>query len=422
VRALVSRDRLSGLGTVLAVIGIVLLVALIPGVATESRTFVFGLGAGAPRLDFDPRVLGAVLAGLIVAGGVVAVVVRRQAVRWIGIAVAAGAIGPLILTLAMSATDRQQTNVLPILQETFVQATPITLGAMCGLLCERVGVINIGIEGTMLGSCCVGYAVYVLINEGTGGVPLWLGIIAGVLTGMLLGLLHAWLCVTMGMDQIVAGLFVNLLALGGAGYARNELVKTGVEGVTPTSVWKIPILGDLPIVGEIFFNGKPIFYSVFFIVPIVYVVLFKTRWGLRVRASGENPWATETMGIEVRRIRYQAIVAGGALAGLGGVWFSLEASGAFREDIISGYGFIALAAVIFGKWRPFYAWGGAIVFGFAQVIGSRLQILEVSVAGYPFPSEAGQVVPYLVTMLVVAGIVGRSRGPAATGRAFSRTR
>lgn len=422
LRAVLGRDRLAGLGVVFAVIGLVLLALLVPGVNPEQRAFVFGIGQDAPRFEFDPQVFSGVLCTILLVAGAAMVALPFRAGRAVSVALGAATIGPLVLALAISASPQAQTNVLPILQETFVQSTPIAFAGLCGLLSERVGVVNIGIEGTMLGSACVGYATYVLANDGLGGVPLWFGIAAGVVTGMLLALLHAWLCVTIQIDQIVSGLFINLLALGAGGFARNELVKTGVEGVTPTGTWDIPGLRSIPIVGDVLFQGKPIFYSVFLAVPLVHAILFRTRWGLRVRASGENPWASESVGIEVRRIRYQAIVLGGAFAGLGGVWFSLEASGAFREDIISGYGFIGLAAVIFGKWRPYYMWLGAVLFGFAQVLGSRLQILQVSLGGYPFPSEASQVVPYVVTLIVVAGAVGRARGPAATGQPFARSR
>ncbi len=197
---------------------------------------------------------------------------------------------------------------------------------------------------------------------------------------------------------------------------------TGISTGVPTGLVSLPLLSEIPIVGPQLFTNKPIFFSMFVIVAVTAFVLYRTPFGLRVRAVGEHPHAAETVGINPIRIRYRAVIIGGLIAGLGGAWFSLESQGGFQDNMTNGAGFIALAALILGKWRPATAFAGAILFGFTRALGSRLQILNVTIGDFSIPSEFLQSLPYVVTIIVVAGAVGRAVAPAADGVPYERSR
>jgi simple sugar transport system permease protein len=177
----------------------------------------------------------------------------------------------------------------------------------------------------------------------------------------------------------------------------------------------IPGLAQIPVLGDIFFNGKPIFYSMFILLAVTHIVLYYTRWGLRTRAVGENPHAADTLGVNVNRNRWTNVIIGGLIAGLAGAWFSLETSGSFDDQMTAGRGFIALAAMIFGKWTPIGAFGGGLLFGFSDALGQRFQFL-----GVPIPSQFLQMVPYLVTIVVLAGLIGKSNAPKADGEPYEK--
>jgi ABC-type uncharacterized transport system permease subunit len=182
------------------------------------------------------------------------------------------------------------------------------------------------------------------------------------------------------------------------------------------------LLHRIPVLGPQLFTNKPIFFAMLAIVGLTSWILFRTSFGLRIRAVGEHPHAAETLGIDPIRIRYRAVVIGGLVAGLAGAWFSMEAQGGFQDNMTNGTGFIALAALIFGKWRPLTAFAGAVLFGFTRALGSRLQILQVSIGDFEIPSEFLQALPYVVTIIVVAGAVGRAVAPAADGVPYERSR
>jgi simple sugar transport system permease protein len=330
---------------------------------------------------------------------------------------------PLVIIVALALSDAPDTNVVQLLVESLKLGTPVALGSMAGLWCERAGVVNIGIEGMMLASAAIGFMVYALVGDGTSSPVLWLAVFAAVLTGGLIALLHAVLSVSFRVDQIISGVVINLLALGATGFIRSEvIVPSGISTGIATSPIALPGLSKLPILGSQVFTNKPIFFSMFVIVAVTTVVLFRTRFGLRVRSCGENPHAAETLGIDVIRTRYTAVVIGGLVAGLGGAWFSLESQAGFEDNMTNGAGFIALAALIFGKWRPSTAFAGAILFGFTRALGARLQFLGVSVGDFSIPSEFWQSLPFVVTIVVVAGAVGRAASPAADGVPFERSR
>jgi simple sugar transport system permease protein len=330
---------------------------------------------------------------------------------------------PLVLVLALALSATRETNVMQLIVESLRLGTPVALGAMAGLWSERAGVVNIGIEGMMLTSACTGFLAYAVVGDANTTSALWLGIFVAIITGGLLGLLHATLSVSFRVDQIISGVVINLLALGLTGFLRSEvLVDTGVSAGVPTSPIKLPLLNRIPILGPQLFTSKPIFFAMLAIVALTSWVLFHTAFGLRIRAVGEHPHAAETLGIDPIRIRYKAVVIGGLIAGLAGAWFSMESQGGFQDNMTNGAGFIALAALIFGKWRPSTAFAGAILFGFTRALGSRLQILQVSIGDFSMPSEFLQSLPYVVTIIVVAGAIGRAVAPAADGVPYERSR
>ncbi len=286
------------------------------------------------------------------------------------------------------------------------QSIPLVLGALCGLLGERTGVINIGIEGQMLLGAFIGF----LVNVYTGN--LILAVAAGILTGMILGGLLAFMAVTLKMDQIIGGTVINILATGLTGYFY-------VSGLTTEGkLQPIPLgpLADLPLVGRVLFNWPPLTYLTFILVFVVHYVLFYTRWGLRSRAVGEHPRAADTVGINVFKMRYINVTVAGGLAGLAGAYLTLEAVGSFERLMTNGRGFIALAVMIFGKWTPFGAWGAALLFGLAVALQTQLQFEGV----LSIPHQFVGMFPYLLTIVVLAGVVGRSRGPAAAGQPYEK--
>ena len=330
---------------------------------------------------------------------------------------------PLVVVLAIALSESDSTNVLSLLVTSLRLGTPIALGALAGLWSERSGVVNIGIEGMMLAGAGIGFMVYSVVGDATEAWALWLAVLVAVLVGGLMAALHALLSITFRVDQIISGVVINLLALGTTSFIRAEIiVPGGSESGRTLPEWEIPLLSDIPIVGSEVFVGQPIFYSMFLIYIGTWILLYKTPFGLRVRSCGENPHAAETLGVNVIKIRYFAVILGGLIAGLGGAWFSLEQTGSFADNMTNGAGFIALAALIFGKWTPWGAFGGAMLFGFSRALGTTLQILDVEVGGFSIPSEFIQSVPFVVTIIVLAGVIGRAIPPAAVGKPYERSR
>ena len=318
-------------------------------------------------------------------------------------------------------------DLLPII---LALATPLALGALCGVLNERSGVVNIGIEGIMLTAAFVGYLVGFALHDAIGsGAAITLGIIAAVATGAVIGLLHAWLSVTVRTDQIIAGTIINIAAFGVTGYLNRLIItpsgKGGAGVITP---FALPhALVTVPLIGPIlamFFNQGPIATSVLFIVIILQVLLFRSRWGLRTRAVGEHPKAADTVGINVFRQRYMNVISGCALAGLAGAYLTLESTGSFQNGMTGGRGFIALAAMIFGRWTPVGAFGGALLFGTATALGVVVHVRppagNLGVVMQGIPSFWYAALPYLLTIVILAGVVGRSTPPAADGVPYEK--
>ncbi len=313
-------------------------------------------------------------------------------------------------------------DLLPII---LALATPLALGALCGVLNERSGVVNIGIEGIMLTTAFFGYLTGFALHDAIGsGLALALGIAVAVAVGALLGLLHAWLTVSVQADQIIAGTMMNIAALGITGYLNRLIISPSGRGgagvIAPLHL--PPALVDLPLAGPVlamFFDQGPIAMSVVFIVVGLQIALFRTRWGLRTRAVGEHPKAADTVGIDVYRQRYLNVVFGCALAGLAGAFLTLESTGSFQNGMTGGRGFIALAAMIFGRWTPIGAFAGALLFGTATALGVVVNVRvpegDLGTILKAIPTFWYAALPYLVTIVILAGVVGRSTPPAADG-------
>jgi simple sugar transport system permease protein len=289
-------------------------------------------------------------------------------------------------------------------------AVPLVLGALSGILCERTGIINIGIEGMMLAGAFAAFVAKVATNGWPLMGSLLFGVAIALLVGGLMGLLHATLSIRFRVDQIISGTVIIILAAGISAYLFDrDAVAEGKFGAA-----KIPILGDIPVVGSVLFNNPPLTYAALLLVVIVHVGLFYTRWGLRSRACGEHPRAADTVGVPVNRFRYLNTTLGGALAGLAGGFLVLEAVGQFQEGMTAGRGFIALAAMIFGNWNPFGALGAALLFGYTQALQNELLLAGVT----NIPRQFISMLPYVVTIIAVSGFVGRVRPPAAEGKVY----
>ncbi|TAK23419.1 MAG: ABC transporter permease [Chloroflexota bacterium] len=290
------------------------------------------------------------------------------------------------------------------------RSTPLVFGSLSGVLCERSGVVNIAIEGMMLAAAFTGFFVGIYTHS------LPIAAVAAVVSGVLLASLHAVLSIHFRVDQIISGTVVNIFAFGVTGFLNRQLFATGAPpGQATLPSIEIPLLADIPFVGRVLFEQKPLTYLAIASVAIVHIVLFKTVWGLRVRAVGEHPLAADTVGIGVLRTRYQAVLLGGAMAGLGGAYFTLESVPHFEPLMTNGRGFIALAAMIFGKWTPLGAWGAALLFGVAEALPVTLQIQRIDV-----PFQLVGLLPYVLTIVVLAGVIGRATPPAAIGTPYEK--
>ncbi len=296
-----------------------------------------------------------------------------------------------------------------VLATTLRLATPIAFAALGGVITERSGVTNIALEGCML----VGAFFGIVAADKSGSLPIALA--AALLAGIALAALHALASVTFRADQIVSGMALNILALGLTSYLNYELYgTTGTPADLPSvPPLVIPGISDLPFVGEVIGRQNMLIWVMFVLVIVLQLFLFRTVPGLRLRAVGEHPRAADTVGIDVRRTRYWAVLASGAFAALGGVYLSMAISGSFTDNMTNGRGFIGLAAMIFGRWTPVGALVAALLFGYGDALSVSLQ--GASIGEFRFPVQLLSTLPYILTILAVAGFVGRSRAPAADG-------
>jgi len=311
--------------------------------------------------------------------------------------------------LVWAASDRSM-NLVGVLGASLQRATPFTFAALSGVLCERAGVVNIAIEGMLLTGAFTAAVAGSLLGP-------WGGVLAAIAVGGLLGAVLAVLAIRYGVDQIIAGMVINVFATGITAFLSARVL-TDVPSLNAPERFApiaLPVLSDIPVAGPILFENNVFVYALFGLIALLHVALFHTRWGLRVRAVGEHPRAADTVGINVLGTRYRNVILGGMVAGLGGAFLILGSTGRFDRDMTAGRGFIGLAAMIFGAWTPIGSFLASLVFGFADSLQARLAILNV-----PIPSELLLMVPYLVTILVVAGLVGRARAPAADGRPYEK--
>lgn len=313
--------------------------------------------------------------------------------------------GIVLLTVILFFYFRDPQVTVAVLASAVRHSTPLVLGALCGLLSERSGVINIGIEGTMLLSAFMAY----MFNVWTGN--LLVAILGGILTGAIMGLLLAFMSVTLKLDQIIGGTVINILALGLTGY----FYQIGLTTSGKLRTFPLGPLADIPLIGPVLFDNPPITYLAIVLVFVLQYVLFRTKWGLRTRAVGEHPRAADTVGINVYFMRYTNVILGGAIAGLAGAFLTLEAVGSFERNMTNGRGFIALAVMLFGKYNPVGAWGAALFFGFTTAMQTQLQFMGINV-----PHQFIGMIPYVMTILVLAGFVGRTRVPAADGVPYEK--
>ncbi len=315
--------------------------------------------------------------------------------------------------------------VVSTLGQTLRRMTPIAFAALCGVMCERAGVVDIGIEGKMLMAAMVGYGVNLFVFQGLKDImPLEsaanlarvLALLAAVLSALPLAALHAAMSINIKADQIISGTVINILAIGVTGYFyRQFLAQNLPAGPGTFPIMNIPGLENIPVLGPIFFQQKPLGYIMIAAVVLIQYVLFFTPWGLRTRAVGEHPRAADTLGINVYKMRWTNVLLGGALAGLGGAWFTLEAVDVFNPLMTNGLGFIGLAAMIFGKWSPVGALIGAFIFGLGDSVTTTLGIFRPDI-----PSQIPQMLPYILTIIVLTGVVGRAIPPAADGTAYEK--
>jgi simple sugar transport system permease protein len=333
--------------------------------------------------------------------------ILRGGGQWSNLALGIG-LGLLVCAFLVWATAGKSFSMVGMLQATMVAAVPIALGGLAGVLSERVAVVNIAIEGMLLAGAFTGALMGSLL-----GGPL--GLVAAVGVGGLFGFILAALVVTYRVDQIIAGVVINLLVLGLTSYVSSQVFSEHqhLNNAPIFARWKVPLLGDVPLIGPVLFHQNLFVYGALVMVAVATYYLFYTRHGLRARAVGEHPRAADTLGINVYRTRYINVTMAGMVAGFGGAWFTLGSVGRFDEGMTGGRGYIGLAAMIFGRWHPVGALAAALVFGFTDSLQQKLALL-----GTPIPSEFLAMAPYIATIIVVAGLVGRARAPAADGKPY----
>ncbi|HPE66261.1 MAG TPA: ABC transporter permease [Synergistales bacterium] len=290
-------------------------------------------------------------------------------------------------------------------------ATPIIFGTLGEILCERAGVLNLGIEGIMLMGAMTGF----LTTLTTGS--LWLGVAAAALVGVLLSLFMAFLAVYLGLSQHVSGLGITLFSTGLAMFIYRLAVGSPVNPPTvrPFTQTAIPFLSGIPILGTALFNQYVLVYIALLLVPLIWFLFYRTSWGLAIRTVGENPFAADTVGINVNLTRTLCLAAGGALMGVGGAFLTLAHQNMFLIDVVGGRGWIAIAMVIFGNWDPAKGMAGALIFGFLDALQLRLQGL-----GFDIPFHLFLIIPYLMTVIALVGVSRRAAAPAGLLKPYRR--
>lgn len=397
-------------GVALLVLG-VLAAALFGSLApSKDARFTLTQDAEGAALSINGQ-FGAVLFGVLtlVAGGLLVAGLLK---RWANALLVAGIVA-FVLSFLCWQVAGQFMSLEDTLSGTMDLALPLVLGALAGVLGERSGVVNVAIEGQFLMGAFAGALI------GTMAGSVWAGLISAAVGGVIIAAILAVLSIRYLVDQTVVGIVLNLFALGITGFLYERLmqpdaVKYNAPPQMPTI--KIPGLSEIPVLGPVFFDATPLLWIALVLVAVIHFGLNRTRWGLRTRAVGEHPTAADTVGIRVRGLRYLNVLLGGVVAGLGGAYFTLVATGSFTKNMTAGAGFIALAALIFGRYTPIGAFGAALFFGFAQKLAFYLSAINS-----PVPNQFLSMLPYLATIIAVAGLVGRVRAPAADGLPYIKS-
>ncbi|OGN74461.1 MAG: ABC transporter permease [Chloroflexi bacterium GWB2_49_20] len=390
-------------------IKLVLTKSIEPEALTTFSTNINHTAIQIPNWVFNTRFALDLIAGLCAGLGLYQIIRGFKK----GISSIIGAIGGLVvlgfLVWGASGTSISFTGMLAVM---VIRSVPITIGALAGILSERAGIVNIAIEGMMIAGAFAGAVIGSILG-------LWAGILAAILIGALLGLVHAVLSIKYKVDQIISGTMINIFSTGLTSYLFIKFLQDSQnQWLNESGFFKpyaIPLLSKIPVIGPIFFDHNLFIYAMYFLVILLSIALFKTKWGLRHRSVGEHPKAADTLGVNVFRTRYLACVLSGMVAGFGGAYFSLGSVGRFEQTMTAGRGFIALAAMIFGNWNPLGALQAGMLFGFAESLTTKLSLLQ-----FPIPAEVLLMLPYIITMVVLAGVVGRSRGPAADGIPYEK--
>ncbi|WP_193596489.1 ABC transporter permease [Microbacterium sp. YJN-G] len=402
---------------ILAVVTV--LFALLPILVPRPGDATFRFSSGRDAIQLPELVVpgtgtawAAVVIGAIIAAVAFVLVSRRRTVPlWLtAVLVVAVIFGFLAWAAAGS------TGTLPmvgLLGGALALATPLIFGALGGVIGERAGVVNIAIEAQLLAG-----AFTAAIAGSLSGSP-WVGLIAAMAAGVLVALVLGVFAITYYVDQVIVGVVLNVLVIGLTTFLFRQVLapnQATMNTVTPFPVLPLPLLSEIPILGPILFRQTIVVYLMYVVVFVVWFGMYRTRWGLRMRAVGEHPQAADTVGINVARTRYMNVLIAGAIAGMGGAFYTLVSVPRFNPEMTAGAGFIALAAVIFGKWDPIKATLAALLFGFATNLQGVL-----SVIGSPVPSQFMLMLPYVVTIFAVAGLVGKSRAPAADGQPYIKS-
>ena len=412
----VSTRRRITTGVILIVTGLVIFLAWGLGAKNDDAAFLLSNPFEKyhiPVLRFPGGGAAMIAGGIVVLLGLGELLIgyTRRQLRWAGV-LAVVLFVLSFLCWAGTGHPALPLNLSGLVVNSVGASIPLILGALAGIICERSGVINVAIEGQML----VGAFAGALFASSAHNLNI--GIVAAVLGGALIGLLLAVFAIRYLVNQVVLGVVLNAFALGLTNLGYRSIMQSNSDaynaGVTLNSI-KIPLLGDIPIIGAALFDVNIIVYLTYLLVIAVDIGLYRTRWGLRTRAVGEHPKAADTVGIKVLRIRYRNVIIGGMIAGLAGAILTIGGSGQFNSNISSGKGFIALAAVIFGRWSPRGAIGAALLFGLADQLQTQLTIVGTPVT---IPSAFLAMLPYLATIVAVAGLVGRVQAPAADGEPY----
>ncbi len=385
------------------------------GIFGRSGTSTFRLSTDAdffqiPAIPVDSRpasIVTSVLLGLIAAWVTWLVVRARRVPLWV---IAVFAVLFLFAFLVWASAGLRSIPVAGLLVGAVSLSVPLIFGALGGVISERVGVVNVAIEGQLL----AGAFVSALVASAT-RMPL-LGLLAAMVAGMLVSFVLAAFSIKYFVDQVIVGIVLNVLVTGLTSFLYSTLLSPNQASLNSPERFQrinIPLLSEIPIIGPTLFRQTIIIYIMYVAVGAIWYCLFHTRWGLRLRSSGEHPQAADTVGINVNRTRFWNVSLAGAIAGFGGAYFTLGSVGGFTKEMTAGAGFIALAAVIFGRWDPIRATLAALLFGFATNLQSVL-----STIGSPVPSEFMLMLPYVITIFAVAGLVGSVRGPAASGKPY----